>query len=245
MSLQKFSFDNNNIRVILKDGQPWFIAKDICIILGLNNVSQALAILDEDEKGIISNDTIEEQSFTKYSILTISESGFYSLVLSSRKPEAKAFKKWVTSEVLPEIRKSGSFSVTPYSLPTTHAEALRQLAASIEEKETMQKQLAEQAPAVEFHQAVTNSTDTMDMLTVAKLLGIGRNNLFAFLRAEKILMTGKDNMPYQQYIDAGYFKIIESKYTKPDKSVHVSVKVLVYQKGVDFIQKRLKKFENK
>ena len=71
MSLQKFNFDNNNVRVILKDGNPWFVAKDICSVLGLSNVSQSLAILDDDERGIISNDTIEEQSFTKYTILII------------------------------------------------------------------------------------------------------------------------------------------------------------------------------
>lgn len=245
MSLQKFNFENNNIRVILLEGHPWFIAKDICAILGLSNVSQALTILDEDEKGIISNDTIGEQSFTKYSILTISESGFYNLVLASRKPEAKIFKKWVTSKVLPEIRKNGSFSVTPYSLPTTHAEALRQLASSIEEKENMQKQLDSQKPAVDFYEAVTDSSDTIDMAAVAKILKTGRNRLFAFLRDQKILIKNADSLPYQQYLDAGYFKIVETKFSKPDGSIHIGTKVLVYQKGVDFIQKRLKKFENK
>lgn len=245
MSLQKFKFNENNFRVIAKDGEPWFVAKDICTVLGLSNVSQSLAILDEDERGIISNDAIEEQSFTKYTVLIVNESGFYNLVLSSRKPEAKIFKKWVTSEVLPAIRKNGSYSTTQYKAPATYAQALRELAESVEQKEAMQKQLEKQRPAVEFYQAVTDSSDTMDMMTVAKLLGTGRNRLFAFLREEKILIKDADSLPYQQYIDAGYFKIIEQKYSTPDGKTHINKKVLVYQKGVDFIQKRLKKFDKK
>ena len=245
MSLQKFNFDNNNVRVILKDGNPWFVAKDICSVLGLSNVSQSLAILDDDERGIISNDTIEEQSFTKYTILIISESGFYNLVLSSRKPEARAFKKWVTSIVLPEIRKTGNFSATQYNVPTTYAQALRELADKSEQAEKMKQQLEEQKPAVEFFEAVTSSGDTMDMMSVAKILGIGRNRLFAFLREEKILIKDADNLPYQQYIDAGYFKVIEQRYSTPDGKVHINKKVLVYQKGVNHIQKMLKKFDKK
>jgi len=245
MSLQKFNFENNNIRVLNKEGNPWFIAKDICNVLGLSNVSQSLSILDEDERSIISNDAIEEQSFTKYTVLIVNESGFYNLVLSSRKPEAKVFKKWVTSIVLPEIRKNGSFSTTPYQVPTTYAQALRELANNLEKSESMQKQLEEQRPAVEFFEAVSSSEDTMDMAAVAKLLGTGRNRLFAFLRDDKILIKDADSLPYQQYIDAGYFKVIEQKFNKPDGKVHINKKVLVYQKGIDFIRKRLKKFENK
>lgn len=245
MSLQRFKFNENNLRVIVKDGEPWFIAKDICTVLGLSNVSQSLAILDEEEKGIISNDTIEEQSFTKYTVLIVNESGFYNLILSSRKPEAKLFKKWVTSEVLPQIRKTGSYSTTQYAPPTTYAQALRELAESVEQKEAMQKQLEEQRPAVEFYEAVASSTDTMDMMAVSKVLNYGRTKLFQFLREQKILIPDTNNLPYQKYIDAGYFKVIENRYTKPDRTVHISTKVLVYQKGVDFIEKMLKKFDKK
>lgn len=239
MSLSKFSFNNDPVRVILIDNNPWFIAKDVCTVLGLENVSQALSGLDEDERGIISNDAIEEQSFTKYTLLTISESGFYDLVLTSRKPQAKPFKKWVTSEVLPAIRKTGGYSI---SAPKTYSEALRELADQHEKAEALTKQLQEAAPKVEFYEAVTSSTDTMDMLEVSKILGTGRNKLFAFLRDQKILLPNKDNLPYQTYIDAGYFKVVESKYNKPDGTVHIGRKTVVYQKGVDFIQKRLKKF---
>lgn len=134
-------------------------------------------------------------------------------------------------------------NMTAYSLPVTFSEALRQLADKEEEKEVMQKQLEAQRPAVDFYEAVTNSNDTLEMLEVAKILGKGRTRLFKFLRDEKILMPKKDNLPYQQYIDNGHFKVIESKFEKQGKT-YVSKKVLVYQKGVELIQKRIKKFEN-
>lgn len=134
-------------------------------------------------------------------------------------------------------------NITSYSLPVTFAEALRQLADKEEEKEAMQKQLEAQRPAVDFYEAVTNSNDTLDMLEVAKILGKGRTKLFKFLRDEKILMSEKDNLPYQQYIDNGHFKVIENKFEKQGKT-YISKKVLVYQKGVEFIQKRIKKIEN-
>lgn len=105
-NLQSFSFDSNGVRVHQIDGQPWFVARDICSALDLDNVAQAISRLDEDEKGFTTNDTPGgEQEFS-----IISESGLYSLILTSRKPEAKAFKKWVTSEVLPSIRKAGQYS---------------------------------------------------------------------------------------------------------------------------------------
>jgi anti-repressor protein len=238
MSLNKFSFNNDPVRVVLIDNDPWFIAKDVCMVLGLENVSQALSGLDESERGIISNDAIGEQSFTKYTLLTISESGFYDLVLTSRKPQAKPFKRWVTSEVLPTIRKTGVYTSTP----KTYSEALRELADQHDKTEQLTKQLKETAPKVEFYDAVTGSDNTMDMLEVSKILGTGRNRLFAFLRDQKILLPNKENLPYQSFIDAGYFKVIETRFNKPDGTVHIGRKTVVYQKGVDFIQKRLKKF---
>ena len=105
-SLTVFQFDGNSVRVINRGGMPWFVAKDLCLILDIRNVSDALSRLDDDEKGIASTDTLGG----KQDMTIVSESGMYALVLSSRKPEAKPFRKWVTSEVLPSIRKTGSYS---------------------------------------------------------------------------------------------------------------------------------------
>ena len=105
-SLTVFQFDGNSVRVINRGGMPWFVAKDLCLVLDIRNVSDALSRLDDDEKGIASTDTLGG----KQDMTIVSESGMYALVLSSRKPEAKPFRKWVTSEVLPSIRKTGSYS---------------------------------------------------------------------------------------------------------------------------------------
>ena len=101
----EFKFDESPVRVVMKEGEPWFVAKDICEILGLDNPSMAVSRLDEDERGVSNVDTTEG----KREMLTVNESGLYALIFTSRKPEAKRFRKWVTGTVLPEIRKTGSY----------------------------------------------------------------------------------------------------------------------------------------
>lgn len=108
--------------------------------------------------------------------------------------------------------------------------------------EELQKQLADAKPKIAFHDAVTGSKDTIDIGEAAKVLavkGYGRNNLFERLRNEGILM--QNNQPYQKYIDAGYFRTIESSFTYPDGTTHVNIKTVVYQKGLDFIRKVITK----
>ena len=106
-SLQLFQNTDWKIRVVMRDGDPWFVAKDVCDCLELGNVSQTCSRLDDDERGIISNDTPSG----KQEMLVVSEPGLYSLIGSSKKQEAKAFKRWVNHEVLPSIRKTGGYSV--------------------------------------------------------------------------------------------------------------------------------------
>jgi len=101
----EFKFDESPVRVVMKEGEPWFVAKDICEILGLDNPSMAVSRLDDDERGVSNVDTTEG----KREMLTVNESGLYALIFTSRKPEAKRFRKWVTGTVLPEIRKTGSY----------------------------------------------------------------------------------------------------------------------------------------
>lgn len=120
------------LRAINIDGEPWFIAKDVCDVLELANPRSSLALLDEDEKAVHSVDTLGGAQGTTL----INESGLYSLILKSRKPEAKTFKKWVTSVVLPSIRKTGTFSVQAKStlppIPQDYLSALKELITSIE-----------------------------------------------------------------------------------------------------------------
>jgi phage antirepressor YoqD-like protein len=108
--------------------------------------------------------------------------------------------------------------------------------------EELHKQLADAQPKIDFFDAVTGSRDTIDIGEASKVLaikGIGRNNLFEKLRAKNVLM--QNNQPYQKYIDAGYFRTIETKFTKPNGTTHINIKTVVYQKGLDFIRRELNK----
>lgn len=126
-----------------------------------------------------------------------------------------------------------------HQLPQTFSQALLLASQQAEQIEYQNKILLEQKPKVDFYEAVTGSKDTIDMGIVAKVLNkkIGRNKLFEALRDKGILMS--NNVPYQKYCDSGYFRVIESKYTKPDGSTHIGLKTLVYQRGVSYINKLL------
>jgi len=108
-NLTAFDFNSNQVRTVSIEGQPWFVAKDVCNALEIANPRDAINKLDEDEKGVVNADTLGGSQ----EISIISESGMYSLVLKSRKPEAKAFKKWITAVVLPSIRQTGGYQVEP------------------------------------------------------------------------------------------------------------------------------------
>lgn len=121
--LQVFSFENRETRIVMREGQPWWVAKDVCDVLGIQNSSDALMAIDDDEKGI-------EKVYTPgglQSMSIINESGLYTLILRSNKPEAKRFRKWVTSEVLPSIRKTGFYSTPNKSKAKENSLAERRL----------------------------------------------------------------------------------------------------------------------
>ncbi len=122
-------------------------------------------------------------------------------------------------------------------LPTTYKEALQQLLVQVEENEKLQLENKEMKPKAEFFDAVADSKTAIQMGEVAKVLdmGIGRNKLFEILRRNKVLMN--NNIPYQKYIDSGYFRVVETKFTKPDGDTCVNIKTLVYQKGINYIKR--------
>ena len=127
-----------------------------------------------------------------------------------------------------------------FQIPQTYSEALMLAAKQAEQIEQQTALIEAQKPKVEFYEAVTGSSDTIDIASVAKVLnikGFGRNNLFEFLRDKNILM--QNNQPLQTFVDRGYFRVIESKYNKPDGSSHINLKTVVYQKGLDYIRKLL------
>lgn len=229
------AFENEtfgSVRTMDLEGDVWFVGKDVAEILGYTNPSKALADhVDEEDK--LNNESLS--SLGQRGGWLINESGLYSLVLSSKLPTAKQFKRWITKEVIPSIRKTGGYFATP----KTYVEALRALADAEEEKERLALENEEMKPKAEFYDTVAESSTTFEVGVVAKILnfGIGRNKLFKFLRNEGIL--NPDNIPYQQYVDAGYFKVVEMPYGKLNGDTLVGKKTVVYQKGIDYIRKRL------
>lgn len=223
------------VRVLSIDNEPWFIGRDVAEVLGYSNTRDAISKhVDEEDKGVAKCDTPSgAQQMT-----IINESGMYSLILSSKLPSAKKFKRWVTSEVLPAIRKTGSYNLPDFNNP---AEAARAWAKEYEEKQKALAQVTEMKPKAEFYDDVTGSTDTIDIGSVAKVLNIpnmGRNKLFAFLRENKIL--NRRNEPYQEYVDKGYFRQIETSW-EHNGTTHINLKTVVFQKGLDFIRQTITK----
>ena len=238
--MQIFKSDEfGQVRTVEIDHEPWFVGKDVAEILGYQNASKALNDhVDDDDK--LNNGSLS--SLGQRGGWLINESGLYALVLSSKLPTAKQFKRWVTADVLPSIRKTGKYAAPhdSYMISDPVERALKW----IEEEKVRQdqaKQLLEQKPKVEFFDAVAESKDAIEIASVAKVLnvpGVGRNKLFEFLRNHKILM--RNNQPYQKYVDCGYFRIIEQKYERPNGDTCINIKTLVYQKGVKYIQELLK-----
>lgn len=235
------------IRTIERDGEVWFVGKDVATALGYSNTNDAISrhVDDEDKyqgEGVAFPDPHGVMQFPT----VINESGLYSLVLSSKLPNAKKFKRWITSEVIPSIRKHGAY-MTPDTMeralsdPDFLISLAQRLKDEQQKRKALQAKVEEDKPKVDFYNDVTSSGDAIEIGEVAKLLdmGVGRNKLFSILREEKILM--KDNIPFQEYVDRGYFEVVETRYQRPNGDVGINLKTLVFQKGVDYIRKVLLK----
>lgn len=235
------------VRTIIDDrNEPWFCLSDVCKILGLGNPSQVKTTLKS--RGVITNEVstpivsqgVDTGKTKMVAINFIDEPNLYKCIFQSRKQEAEMFQDWICEDVIPSIRKTGSYSLQ-HRVPQTFAEALRLAAEQQEEIEKQKLLILEQKPKADFYDDVVESKDALPMAIVAKTLdmGIGRNKLFSFLREQKVLR--ENNEPYQSYVDDGWFRCVESKFTKPNGDICVNIKTVVLQKGLDGIRKLLKK----
>ena len=223
-----------SVRTITKDNEPMFCLADICKALEIKNATDVAKRLEEDE---VTRLNLGSQSGeTNF----VTESGLYAVILRSDKPNAKKFRKWVTSEVLPSIRKNGGYIANQEQMTPEQIVANALIVAQniISQKD---KQIEEMKPKADFFDAVADSKTAISMNEVAKVLnikGYGRNNLFEFLRENNVL--DRWNVPYQRYVDNGWFRVIEQHYQKNGEPI-VTTKTLVYQKGVDGIRKMIEK----
>ena len=207
-----------SVRSILKDGEPWFVAADVCRALELGQVTNTIRRLDEDEKGVIS---IKGISKGNDQANIVNEPGLYALVLGSRKPEAKAFKRWITHEVIPAIRKHGGYlTAEKVEEALLNPDVLIRLATELkderEQRKALEGQIAEDKPYTGFGRAIAASSDAILVREFAKLannagIPIGEHRLYRWLRANSYLM--QDNKPYQRYIENGWFALRESTVT--------------------------------
>ena len=213
--VQLFNFENHEVRSLLINSEPWFVGKDVAEALGYSKARNAIAthIDSEDKKDAPIQGTLGGvQEMT-----VINESGLYSLVLSSKLPSAKKFKRWVTSEVLPALRKTGQYQVKELSGSELMAKALIEAQSVLAAKD---KQIEEMKPKALFADAVATSHTSILVGELAKILkqnGIemGQKRLFAWLREKGYLIKrqGTDyNMPTQKAMELGLFEIKEGSY---------------------------------
>ena len=219
--------------------EPLFLAKNVAELIDYdkNKVGQMLITVDEEEKEnlpIFYSGQVRNMWFLK-------EEGLYEVLMQSRKPIAKVFKKEV-KQILKTIRKNGMYATDELlDNPDLLIKVATKLKEERERNKELQAKIIIDKPKVDFFDEIISSEDTIDMRTVAGLLnikGLGRNKLFELLRTKKILDSR--NIPYKKFQDAGYFKIIENKNSDKFGKERVTTKTVVFQKGLDYLRKILR-----
>lgn len=232
-------FNNNqfgDLRVQVVDNEPYFVVRDVCNALGIMNGRDAIHRLDDDEKGVVSADTPGGVQ----KLVAVTFPGLLSLVLSSRKKEAKAYKRWVTHEVLPAIHRDGGYMVAPQdeTPEQTMARAVLIAQKAIEEKD---RKIEKMTPKAVFADAVAASKHSILINDLAKILqqngvNIGGKRLFAWLRENGYLCSygSAYNRPQQRYIEQGLFEIKETAIPHSDGHVTVNFTPKVTGKGQQY-----------
>lgn len=244
--IRKFDFRGASLRTLTDEaGEPWFVAKDACDILGMSNPSMAVTALDKDEVAQIDpKDYLGSENRSNQAVNIVSEPGLYKLIMRSRKPEAKEFQRWVTHEVLPQIRRTGGYIPMSESDSDEDIMARAVLVAqkTIERKnqqlQAKDAQIKVLEPKARFADAVAASDGTCLVGELAKMLrqngmDIGQNRLFRLLQADGYLgKSGSNrNVPTQRAMDLGLFRIKETTVTHADGHTTVSRTPKVTGKG--------------
>tara|TARA_R110002124_G_scaffold133116_18_gene295769 strand:+ start:1978 stop:2733 length:756 start_codon:yes stop_codon:yes gene_type:complete len=239
-----FKFNTSEVRVIEQDGEPMFIAKDVAALLGYSNTAEAIQdhcrnvqlvagselLVSSDYKACRAAGYSHNQAVTQYQL--IPERDVYRLIMRSKMPEAEKFEDWVVGEVLPSIRKTGSYQ-SQSNIPKTFAESLR-LAADLSEK------LEAAQPKIAFADAVNDAINSICVRDFAKSVGTGQNKLYEMLRDDGYLMStfSQRNRPYQRYVDQGLFRLQEKTRTDQNGETQIWFKTLVTAKGQLYFQNK-------
>lgn len=217
-NIQVFEYQNNKVRTVDVDGEAWFVLKDVCEVLHLGTTAKVAERLDDDEKGM---NQIHTPGGTQ-NVTVVNESGLYHVILRSDKPEAAPFRRWVTNDVLPAIRKTGSYNAPQLTRSQLLATAL---IAAHEELEEKDKQIETMKPKALFADAVSASNQSILVGEMAKLLSqngiqMGQNRLFQWMRENGYLIKDKKrtdyNMPTQKSMELRLFEIKETSIAHSD-----------------------------
>lgn len=217
--------DFGAVRSILIDGDPWFVAADVCKALEIEKTNRALSRLDDDEKGAHSVSTPGGRQ--RMSI--ISESGLYSLILGSRKPEARAFKRWITHEVIPSIRKHGAYMTDSLldaleAHPEAVPEYLNRLRSENARNRELTRRLRLALPKAEYYDAFVDPADCTNIRTTAKELGVPEKQFTRYLEEKKYLFRDKNRKLFPRAVkkSAGLF-LVRVFYTERGKLGHYTL----------------------
>lgn len=243
--------DFGELRTIVKEGEPWFVAIDVCKALEVSNPTVAISRLDGDEVAKFNLGGLSGESNI------VSESGLYSLALGSRKPQAKPFKRWVTHEVIPSIRKHGAYA-TPATIesliqnPESGIKLLTALKEEQDKRRELEDKVNQDKPKVIFADAVAASESPMLIGELAKVIkqngvNIGEKRLFEWLRNNGYLIRRKGtdyNSPTQRSMEMGLFKVKETAITHSDGHITVNRTTKVTGRGQSYFVNKFLGSEN-
>lgn len=227
-------FEDHNVRHVVTD-QPVWLGRDVCDAVGISKHRDALAQLDDDERVSVVVDTPGgPQRMT-----AVTEPGIYSLMLISRSPKVKPFKRWLTHEVLPAIRRSGRYEAERATMSLPDRKTLAQWVVEAETRaDCAEAKVAELEPKAEFYDELMDADGTYSFLAVSKMIGWGRNIMMRELRRNGVLQS--NNLPYQRY--EHHFKVTPQtfKNRKTGETVPTAT-TSVWPSGIEFIQRKLSK----
>ena len=219
------SADFGRVRSVLKDGAPWFVAVDVCKALGLNQVTRAMSRLDSDEGGLLEVPHPQNADKT-IEINAVSEAGLYHLILCSKKPEARAFKRWITHEVIPSIRKHGAYMTDSLldaleAHPEAVPEYLNRLRSENARNRELTRRLRLALPKAEYYDAFVDPADCTNIRTTAKELGVPEKQFTRYLEEKKYLFRDKNRKLFPRAVkkSAGLF-LVRDFYTERGKLGH-------------------------
>lgn len=236
-----FTFNETEVRTLNRGGEPWFVLTDVCKVLEIRNPSDAAGRLDDDEKSTLA--ITEGGNFNGLGAIgampiVINESGLYSLVLTSRKPEAKRFKKWITREVIPAIRRTGAYTA-PLSREQQVAQALLLSQQILHEKE---QQIAVLAPKAEVHDRIANADGSLTVTEAAKTLAVPPKRLFDWLKQNGWIYRRPGSshwLGYQTRTNAGDLEHKVNTVERPDGTSKITEQVRITARGLTKLAKLL------